>query len=94
MEFSIGDVVLSCAGRDARQYFVIIEKADKLFVFIADGLQHKLAKPKKKKVKHLKAAGYRLNDVAAKLTCGDVISDSEIRKALKSLDLNTIKGEE
>ncbi len=51
-KFSIGDIVLSKAGRDAGKHFVIV-KRDGNFAHIANGKLHKIEKPKKKKLKHI-----------------------------------------
>ncbi len=47
-----GSVVKSLAGRDQGGYYVAVEAEDR-FVFIADGEERKLEKPKRKNVKHI-----------------------------------------
>ena len=49
-----GLVVCSKAGRDSGRYFIVLEILSPEYVLIADGQKHRLAHPKKKKVKHLK----------------------------------------
>ena len=63
----IGSVVYSKRGRDAGGYFMVSEIRDADFVFIADGHTHKLARPKKKNIKHLKNSGHVLEGIAEKL---------------------------
>ena len=53
----LGSVVFSRAGRDAGRFFIVIEIVDDNYVMIADGDIRRLSKPKKKKIKHLKATG-------------------------------------
>lgn len=57
MEFSTQTVVLSLAGHDKGKLFAILEVENENFVLIADGRHRKIQKPKKKKIKHLKALG-------------------------------------
>ncbi|MGN1411216.1 MAG: hypothetical protein ACI4WH_01735 [Oscillospiraceae bacterium] len=52
MNISIGTVVKACAGRDGNDYFVVVAHDD-AWVYIANGKNRKLSKPKKKNVKHL-----------------------------------------
>ena len=93
MEYSLGDVVCSVKGRDARKHFIIVKVIDEQYVLIADGALHKLAKPKKKKVKHLKSMECSIEQIAQKLKDETKVFDSEVRNAIESLNL-TNKGEE
>jgi large subunit ribosomal protein L14e len=54
-EFEVGRVVLAKAGRDKGKAFIIIQRLDDEYVLIADGAGRTIDKPKKKKIKHLKA---------------------------------------
>ena len=63
MTIQAGSAVLSLAGHDKGKIFAVIGVADQNHVLIADGKRRKIEKPKKKKLKHLKAIG--------KLDCGD-----------------------
>ena len=54
--FSIGDIVLAVAGRDAERLFVVVGILDEDYVYIADGRSRKADSPKKKKIKHVKTA--------------------------------------
>ncbi len=47
-----GSVVKSTAGHDKNSYFVAVSIQGN-FVFIADGKERKLEKPKRKNIKHL-----------------------------------------
>ncbi|MDR3552613.1 MAG: RNA-binding protein [Clostridia bacterium] len=58
MEIGLNAVVLSLKGRDSGKLFVVVGlEADVNYVRIADGRLRSLQKPKKKKLKHLKAVG-------------------------------------
>ncbi len=52
----------SLAGRDQGGYYVAVEAEDR-FVFIADGRERKLEKPKRKNVKHISPVGKRIEIV-------------------------------
>ena len=80
---SVGTVVYSRAGRDEGRYYMVYEVVDDSFVTIVDGDVRKIAKPKKKKIKHLKNSGERLETIAAKVLTGAKVYDAEIFSALR-----------
>ncbi len=53
MSIKEGCVVRSISGRDAGGFFVVLQTEGD-FAWIADGKVRKLAKPKKKRLKHLR----------------------------------------
>ena len=75
----IGRVCRSKAGRDKGKYFLVKEIVDEQFVLIVDGAAHKIASPKRKRIKHLECRGDVAKAIAAK------VFDAEINSALKSL---------
>lgn len=81
-KFNIGTVVLSKAGHDKDKLFVVIEVCDSDYVMIADGKTRTLAKPKRKKIKHLKPIGVELDDIAAQLSGNAEVYDKHIKSAL------------
>ncbi len=52
-----GSIAVSTAGRDRNKVFIIVGVLDEKYVLIANGKSRKIEKPKKKKLKHLKAVG-------------------------------------
>jgi len=48
----IGSFVLSTSGHDKNRVHIVINSTDD-YVFIVDGRERKIEKPKKKKVKHI-----------------------------------------
>lgn len=80
-----GDIVYSIAGRDSGGYFVVVA-ADDSFAMICDGKRRKTDKPKRKKIKHLKAGCGRSVFVAEKLSRGENVTNREIKR---ELNLNT-----
>lgn len=85
-DISIGQIVVSTAGRDKDDKFVVLCIIDDQYVYISDGDIRKLEKPKKKKLKHLKKINYVAEDIKGKLEAEEKLSNSEIRKLLKSID--------
>ena len=85
-DIEVGQVVISTAGRDKDRKFVVICIIDDQYVYISDGDIRKLEKPKKKKIKHLRKLNHVSGEVRDKLRYLDKLSNSEIRKLLKSID--------
>ena len=50
----IGDIVVSCAGHDTGDPFVVIAVMNDQFVLIADGKSRTVEKPKLKRKRHLR----------------------------------------
>ncbi|WP_019132899.1 hypothetical protein [Peptoniphilus obesi] len=73
----VGQIVKSKAGRDSGKVFIIKDILDQDYVAIVDGKLRKLAKPKKKKIKHLMIYKDIINIENAD------INDSYIRNKLK-----------
>jgi len=80
---TVGSIVYSRAGRDEGRYYMVTAILDDSYVSIADGSVRKLAKPKKKKIKHLKNTGEVLDNIAGKLLTSAKIYDAEIFSALR-----------
>ena len=81
MDAQKSHIVISLAGRDKGQYFLVIDKAEG-DVLLADGKGRKLEKPKKKKLRHVRVAGESDSRAAQKIRSGEKLLNSEIRKAL------------
>ena len=72
-------------GRDTGVCYVCVAEADDgKSVYVSDGRTHKLSKPKKKNVKHLKHTGKSLDVIAAKLKENKKVFDSEINSSLRN----------
>ena len=78
-----GRVVISTQGHDAGRWYAILSVLDERNVLLVDGDTRKLAKPKKKQVKHLHALPLTV-PVEGKGESGGPIADSDVRKALKA----------
>lgn len=78
----IGDVVISVSGHDIGEWYIVEEVLNN-FVYLIDGKNKPIDKPKKKKIKHVVKANCFAEDVAKKLTSGQMVQNAEVRKALK-----------
>lgn len=78
MEFRIGQVVLSKAGRDKDKPFVITG-FDEKFVLICDGKERPLERPKKKNPRHLQFTSKTIDE-------SSMVTNRKLLKALKELD--------
>ena len=80
---SPGDIVISTAGREKDNYFVVVDVQDN-FAFICDGKSRKIDKPKMKKIKHLSSVIGHSEFVSVKINKGEPVTNKEIKKELKS----------
>ena len=80
--FERGRVVESTQGRDRGKNFLVLEPCGMDLVMIADGMNHKLSNPKKKKKKHLRAKPV-LIDWETIRPEGGKVQDSDLRRALE-----------
>ena len=83
LTFEPGRVVESIQGRDSGGFFLVLENAGGDIVMIADGSRHRLAHPKKKKTKHLRAKPVLL-DLKALRPEGGALQNSDLRRALEA----------
>ena len=70
----IGRVVCSKAGRD-KGYFMVAVKAESGFLYLCDGKERPLERPKRKNIKHLSLTNTVLDESSYK-------SNKSLRKAL------------
>jgi ribosomal protein L14E/L6E/L27E len=83
---ALGQIVHSKAGRDKDRYFIVVGIIDNDYVLVADGQLRKINSPKKKKIKHLRKLNYVAQAIKDKVESCEKLSNSEIRKLLKSID--------
>ena len=85
-EFVVGDWVVSTAGHDMGQFYVIVDIIDKNYVALADGKNKPITSPKKKKIKHILSLDCRDVDFEQKISKKDVDSNAYIKKILKNFE--------
>ena len=83
-DINISDVVVSTAGRDAGKWFYVIAE-DPCYLYLANGKDRSLDKPKRKKRKHVQKVLRSETRVAEKLRSGDKVLNSELRRDLAFL---------
>ena len=83
-DLQIADVVSSIAGRDAGKWYYVI-KTDDTYLYLCNGKDRTLDKPKRKKRKHAAKVLRSETRVAAKLIAGDKVLNSELRRDLAYL---------
>ena len=78
---NISDVVVSTTGRDAGQWFYVVNE-DPVYLVLANGKDRTLDKPKRKKRRHVQKVLRSETRVAAKILSGDKVLNSELRRDL------------
>ena len=85
---NISDVVVSTAGRDSGEWFYVVNE-DPIYLFLANGKDRTLDKPKRKKRKHVQKVLRSETRVAEKLRQGDKVLNGELRRDLAFLARET-----
>ncbi len=88
IDYELGQVVKSSAGRDKGNYFVVIDMEEE-YLILSDGRTRRLEQPKKKKKKHVQITHDRIDMLADKLIHGDKISNADVRRSLKNYEQKT-----
>ena len=83
-EFMIADVVRPIAGRDAGQLHYVVA-VDETYLFLANGKDRSLEKPKRKKRKHVQKVLRSETRVAELFRNGDKVLNSELRRDLAEI---------
>ena len=79
--YKISDVVVSTAGHDKCELFYVIS-ADDTYLYLANGKDRTLDKPKRKKPRHVQKFLRSETRVAEKIASGDKVLNSELRRDL------------
>ncbi len=85
-DIKLGQIVVSCSGRDKLKPFIVVEIVDDEYVRLVDGKIRKVAKTKLKKVKHIKVTNTISEKTANKLKDNKNLLDEEIRKILEEFE--------
>jgi len=86
---TIGTVVVSLMGHDKGRKYLVIKILDAEFVLVADGKYRTMAKPKKKRFKHLKIEPLSISQKLLTKILDETLKDNEIHKHLLSLAKET-----
>ncbi|MEA5015165.1 MAG: KOW domain-containing RNA-binding protein [Candidatus Limiplasma sp.] len=82
--FDVGRLAVSTQGRDQGRWMVVVGSLDQEHALVADGGLRKLEKPKKKRLKHLRATPYVAREIAQALSQGKHLLNSDVRKAISA----------
>lgn len=78
-----GKFAVSKAGHDKDRFYVIVAQKDG-YVYLCDGKTRLLAKPKKKKEKHIQIVNHTVSrELLDRLLSGEKVQDEEIKYELK-----------
>ncbi len=83
-DVDIADVVIATAGREAGQLFYVIQ-IEQDFLFLVNGKDRTLEKPKRKKRKHIQKVLRSETRVAQKLRARDKVLNGELRRDLTAI---------
>ena len=83
----IGEFAKSKAGHDKDEIFVIINIEDEN-VYLVDGKNRNIEKPKKKKTKHIQLIHYIDSELQNKLNSNVKLQNEDIKRALKCYKAN------
>lgn len=83
-----GRLVASTAGRDRGKFYLALGKDPNNRVFVVDGEIRKVAKPKHKNGKHLRAYPEMSLEINEKVRSGLKVTDLDVQRALKEIITN------
>ena len=91
VDIPIGSVVLANAGRDLstameKRAIAVAVAASGGFVYIADGKERKLEKPKRKNIKHISPAGVNIST--------DELTNRKLRRLIQGFDPNRVTADQ
>lgn len=81
----IGRLVCSTRGRDSGRFYLVVGSESGTKVYVANGEERKVEKPKRKNLRHLKFYDSLAGEVAEKVSSGKNLTNADVRKALKTL---------
>ena len=87
-DLTIADVVTPIAGREAGTLMYVLS-ADETYLWLGNGKDRTIEKPKKKKRKHVQKVLRSETRVAEKLRHGDKVLNGELRRDLAFLARET-----
>ena len=84
MDIAKSDLVLATAGREKGRLFFVVDVQNE-YLLLADGKSRRLEAPKRKKCRHVQRVGAAPGELAAKLRSSEIITNSELRKAIAAI---------
>lgn len=84
-DVQVGQVVISKAGRDKGQAMIVCEILDSNYIFVVNGDNHSLEKPKRKNIRHVQKTNKISKVLEEKFNSGEEPTDAQIREEIKRL---------
>lgn len=84
--YNLGEIVISKAGRDTGNHYIIVGREGTNFVNIADGKVKRIEHPKRKNIKHLISTGDVIEELAIWLENKKRIRNEDLKKLLKDYE--------
>lgn len=81
----IGRLVFSQSGRDRGRAFVVVGILKQNYILMADGNLHKIEKPKKKNIRHVKVSNIVADQIYEYLNRGEIPDNYMIKKNIQSI---------
>ncbi len=82
MDYEVGQIVYSKSGHDKGGTFVILSVEGK-YVYLADGKNRSLEKPKRKKINHIQPTKFVSRSLQQKLNQKSYLLNADIVKVLR-----------
>ncbi|MCL2406740.1 MAG: KOW domain-containing RNA-binding protein [Defluviitaleaceae bacterium] len=77
----VGQIVFSKSGRDKTLPFIVV-KAECDYLWLVNGQQRRLEKPKMKKLRHVQPTKIIVTEISDKIISNKQLTDAEFKKAL------------
>ncbi|SEP26147.1 KOW domain-containing RNA-binding protein [Propionispora vibrioides] len=78
----LGQLVTSIAGRDHGTGYLVVAIDSSSYIYVANGRNHPIAKPKKKNIRHVKVLQSVATVLTKKLAEGETVTDEAVRQAI------------
>ena len=86
-QMQTGMFARSLAGHDAGELYIVLHD-DGTFVYLVNGKNRKLDRPKKKKKMHIQPDYHVAELIRSRIEAGQEIQDADIRKVIKDKEVN------
>lgn len=80
-----GQLVTSSQGRDAGRYYLVVKSLDDKSVLVTDGEFHRVEKPKRKNLKHIKVWPMVSQEMQEKLATKSKLTNAEVLSYLANM---------
>lgn len=92
-KFNVGTFAFSKAGHDKRHTYIIVG-TDASYVYLADGINKLVEKPKKKNKKHIQITHIMDNQIETKFSQNQILTDEDVKEAIARYKANVSEVEE